>query len=568
MQGNIAILLLLALCFPIVLLTRRLGGSSLIAYILVGAIAGNSGLVEQGNSNVHLLAEMGACLLLFSLGLEMDLPKMRKHLKRVLIGAVGQIGLTIAAGAAMMLALGENWQTAVVIGCCLALSSTLMVLRALDEQHLRNKDEGQTVLGLLLAQDFALAPLLLIIAVIMPNANTHQVNSWVMAGGVIALLFMTVFLRRFLASHLITRIRHAQVPELEVAMSVTIALGTAYFTENLGMGAAVGAFCAGLALGGDEHRNAIETSTRPLQGLMAIIFFISIGLEFNIHFVLDKPHLVIGALIISIFFKAVIAAFALRLTGMKMRSALGAGIMVGQVGEFSFVLVNVAFQGDQGQHQQDIHNLIITVACLSLALTPLLITLAARFLPRSRIDHIVDSGEHIVVAGLGPVGKTIVRVLHESGHPLMLVDRNEKLLAPWKNTGNIICHLGKIEDMEEWLPTLGSKPRIVVLTFPIVDASAMVTERLLKVDPDLIIIARSPFESQIDALYNAGVRYVICDERESARALQPLLEEILGFPVDHPQFRTAHFRKLKTGEYNRHEKPDITEQIEKRETKD
>ncbi len=568
MHGNLGILLLLALCFPIVLLTRRLGGSSLIAYIIVGAIAGNTALVEYDHDNVHLLAEMGAALLLFSLGLEIDLPAMRKYLRRVIVGAIGQIGLTIAAGAGMMLLLGETWQTSIIIGCCLALSSTLMVLRALDEQHLRNKEEGQTVLGLLLAQDFALAPLLLLISFLVPAQDGHQVSTWIVAVGIVGLLLMTFFLRRFLASHLIARVRGAQVPELEVALSVVIALGAAYFTENLGIGAAVGAFCAGLALGGDEHRHAIETSTRPLQGLMAIIFFVSIGMQFNLDFVLNEYVLVIGALVISVFFKAFIAGFALRLTGMSARSAIGAGIMVGQVGEFSFVMVNVAFDNIVTQNQ-DILDLIIAVACLSLAMTPLLINIATRFLPKSNIDQITEKSETIVVGGLGPVGNTIVRALHDSGQSMLLVDRNEKLLAPWQNNERITCHLGKIEEMEEWLPVIGAKPKIVVLTFPIVDASALVAERLLKMDPDLVIIARSPFESQIDILYNAGVRYVICDERESARALRPLLDEILGNPTHHTRFRTSAFRKEPSGEFI----PDdsyrsITEEFEMREKKD
>ena len=292
-------------------------------------------------------------------------------------------------------------------------------------------------------------------------------------------------------------------------------------------------------------------------------------MQFNIDFVFDKPHLVIGALFISIIIKAVIAGFSLRLTGMSVRSAVGCGIMVGQVGEFSFVLVNSAFVSLQPLNT-DIHGLIVSVACLSLALTPLLISIATHFLPKSKIDSIVDKGETIVVAGLGPVGNTVVKALHENGQPLMLIDRNEKLLEPWVNTEGITCHQGKIEVMEEWLPILGTKPRIMVLTFPIVDASALVAERLLKVDPELIIIARSPYEAQIDTLYNAGVRYVICDERETARALSPLLDEILGHESGIlPKLKTSNYRKMSTQEIDELSvNQAISEQIEKRDLED
>ena len=149
--------------------------------------------------------------------------------------------------------------------------------------------------------------------------------------------------------------------------------------------------------------------------------------------------------------------------------------------------------------------------------------LAGRFLPRSQLDLITEPGETVVVAGLGPVGNTVVQALRSQGLPLLLIDRNEHLLSPWSGDQGIRCHQGRIEDMEDWLPILGHRPALVVLTYPIVDASALVATRLRDLDPDLVIVARAPYESQIEVLERAGVRHVICDERETARALLPLL---------------------------------------------
>ncbi|NRA36699.1 MAG: cation:proton antiporter, partial [Planctomycetes bacterium] len=301
----ISILVLLAMCFPIVLLTRRLGGSSLIAYLIVGALASNFDLVKI--NDIHSMAELGATLLLFSLGLELDLPAMRKHIGKVLVASLGQITFTIMIGTVAMIACGVAFNQSVIIGSCLALSSTLMVLRALDEHHLRNKDSGRTIIGILLAQDFAIAPLLIMISFLMPSSNLNTLHVIYV---IVALILMTIFLRRFLASHLIRRIRGAQVPELEIAMSMCIALGAAMLTEDLGIGAAMGAFCAGLALGGDEHSHAIETSTRPLQGLVAIIFFASIGMQFNALYVVENYLLIAIALFVSVLVKSAIAVLA------------------------------------------------------------------------------------------------------------------------------------------------------------------------------------------------------------------------------------------------------------------
>ena len=154
--------------------------------------------------------------------------------------------------------------------------------------------------------------------------------------------------------------------------------------------------------------------------------------------------------------------------------------------------------------------------------------IARHFLPQSRLDSVVDRDETIVVAGLGPVGNAVVEALKHAGQPLMLVDRNEKLLAPWQGTADVRCHHGRIEDMDDWLPALGKRPRAVILTFPIPDTSALVAQRILQVDPQMIIIARSPYAATIDDLRQAGIQYVLCDEIAAAAALGPLLDRALG----------------------------------------
>jgi len=191
-------------------------------------------------------------------------------------------------------------------------------------------------------------------------------------------------------------------------------------------------------------------------------------------------------------------------------------------------LAAAAFNHGGDPSIKHLYSLIIVVTCLSLALTPLLVRIAMIFLPRSRVEDITETCDTIVVAGLGPVGNSVVDTLHHLGHNLLLVDRNERLLAPWRDTPGIKCHKGRIEEMDNWLPILGSRPSLIVLTFPVADTSALVASRLRTIAPELFIVARSAFESQIDLLHNAGVQYVICDERETTRALLPVLEEALG----------------------------------------
>jgi CPA2 family monovalent cation:H+ antiporter-2 len=526
-EGLGAILVLLALGLAVALVFQRLGASALIAYLVTGAVAGPRALalVQDNQHLLESLAQIGASLLLFAIGLELDLGGMRRRLRPVAIASSAQIGLTLAAGTLVAWLNGLALPLAVAVGACLTMTSTVMLLRVLDERKLRNREEGQLVLGVSLMQDIALGPFLVLLSLILPLA---QRPPWVVIAGLMACATATVLLRRAMATAVFNRVRAAQLPELEVAFAVTVALGAATLTAWCGLGAAVGAFCAGLAFGGEENRHTVEASTRPLQRLMAILFFVSMGALFDPRFIAENPWEVASVVVVTVLLKAPLAAFALRLAGLAVRPAIGYGLLLAQMGEFSFVLAATAFVGSDDPAIKHLYQLVVAVTCISLVATPGLVLLAMPFLPRSRLDAITERGETIVVAGLGPVGNTVVTTLRRRGYPLLLVDRNERLLRPWRDTPGVRCHQGRIEDMEDWLPAIGHRPSLVVLTFPIADTSALVARRLRELAPELVIIARSPYQAQVEQLHGAGAQFVICDERATASALLPLLDQALG----------------------------------------
>lgn len=539
-----AVLLVFAVGLPLVLAMHRLRVGALTAYLLTGAVLGTIGrLVPDfgvaSPATLQPLAEIGASMLLFALGLEFDLHGLRRRLRPVLIASAAQIGLTCAVGLGVGVLLGLPFAYAFGLGCCLTMASTLFVLRGLDERGLRSRNEGQLAVGLCLVQDVMIAPMLLAISLVVPGAGGR--SPWAVAVGMAAFAAGTWWFRNMLAGLLIDRIRALKVPEVEVAFAVTVALGAAWLSDLAGLGTALGAFCAGLALGGTEHRATIEAHTRPLQGLMAIVFFSAMGMLFDPGYVAAHPFTVAVALAVALVVKALIAAFAFRLAGMAPRTALGAGLLLGSIGEFSFVIAAAAFAGATDVQGQELYRLLIAITCLGLALTPLLTTVAVRFLPASAIEQVTSHGETIVVAGLGPVGAATVRALMAMGQNLLLVDRNPRLLDGWRGQDGIICHQGRIEDMDDWLPVLGHRPALVVLTFPIADTSAAVARRLTAIDPGLVVVARSPYERQIDLLSAAGVRHVICDERETALALLPVLEAALTEAGrDHRRLRSTN----------------------------
>ena len=533
-----AVLAILALGVVIVLAFQRLGVSALVAYLVTGVIAGPSVLGLVSHESLGPIAQVGAALLLFSIGLELDLSEMRKRLRATLIASTTQICLTIIAGALIARLAGLSLPYAVAVGSCLAMTSSIVLMRALDERKLRARDEGQLSLSVSLMQDVAMGPLLVLIALLAPIG--HSTDLAQLGLGVLLFAAGTLLLRRAMASRLVARLRASKLPELEVAFAVTIALGAATLAERLGLGGAVGAFAAGLALGGRGSREVMENSTRPLTGLSAILFFAAMGALFDVSFV-AKHWFQVGALsLIAIVVKAPLAAVAMRLAGLPWRRAWGCGLLLAGVGEFAFVLAASAFGHSNDPELRHLYDLVIATTCISLASAPLLAALAKPFLPVTSLAGLNHTGDTVVVAGLGPVGNTVVDTLRNHGVPLLLIDRNERLLAPWDGVHGVRTHRGRIEDMEDWMPLIGHRPPLVVLTFPVADASAVVARRLRSLDPNLRIIARSPFTAQVQLLLDAGAHEVICDEAETARALLPMLERILAtVPTQSARLRTT-----------------------------
>ena len=532
-----AILLLLAIGLPIALLFHRLGVSALVAYLLVGALAGPHALGWVQQAHLHELANIGAALLLFTLGLEMDPQALRGQWRPAALAGAVQIGGTIIAGLIAGLLFGFGASLGIALGACLAMSSTLLLLRGLEERRLRTRPEGQISLNVSLLQDISLGPILLALSFLFPVGERPA--WWIMLLGLVGILVGTALLRQVLASRLVARVRGTRLPELEVALAVVVALGAAALSDACGLGAALGAFCAGLAFGGNESRQTSLAAVTSLQGLTAILFFAATGTQFDPRWVWNELWLVVAALIASLVIKSAIAGLALRLAGMSVRSAIGCGILLGNIGEFGFVMAAAAFggivHGDAPNPEVvRLYKLIIAVTFLSFLSFPLLAWAASRLLPRTSLDDITATGATVVVAGLGPVGNTVVAQLRERGLPVLLVDRNEALLRPWRGAPGIAVFRGPIEDMEQWLPLLGHRPSVVVLAFPIADTSAVVARRLRSFDPGLVVIARAPYLAQVDMLRAAGAHEVICDEEATGAALAPALARALRIAAADP----------------------------------
>lgn len=372
---NIAIVVVAALACG--LLLTRFRQPAIIGYILAGVILGPSGLaLIEDREQVALLAELGVLMLLFIIGLELDLRAFRNVLPIALPAMLLQIGLGI--GVTQLIAQFFDWSIAIVmlVGCAMALSSTAVAIKILESSGEIHTAAGRVAIGVLIAQDLAVVPMLLFI-----NGLASGDGIGLSALAVVAL--STIFLALFII--FLSRRKRMVLPfaagvkdniDLSALAAVTLCFAAAAATGLMGLSPAFGAFIAGLFIGNTDHRHEIMHSAQPVQSLTMMVFFLSVGLLIDIHFIWDNLLAVLGILALVTIGKTAANITILRLLRQPWQRAFLVGVVIGQVGEFSFVLAAAGLAN--GILSPRLNQLMVAVIALSLMSSPLWLSVARR----------------------------------------------------------------------------------------------------------------------------------------------------------------------------------------------
>ncbi len=366
------------------ILLVRLRQPAIVGYIVAGVILGPSGLeLVQNREAVAFLAELGVILLLYFIGMELSLRSFRHIWRVAVVTTVAQIALSL--GVTFSVAHFFHWPTshAVLFGFCLALSSTAVAVKVLDDIGALRQKAGRIAVGILIAQDLAVAPMLIFVTSFAGDGFSYFVFIEVAASiglllGVI--LFMTRRQRINLPFHGILESRR----EISTMGSIALCFGAATLAGLLGMSPAFGAFLAGLIVGNSAQRQALHENAEPVQAVLLMVFFLSVGLLIDIGFLFDNLGIVLIILAFVTIFKTVLNITVLRLQGVDFQNAFLASVVIGQLGEFSFVLAGAASSAEV--INSDVSRLIISVAVLSLMTSPILVDLARRLASRNLRD--------------------------------------------------------------------------------------------------------------------------------------------------------------------------------------
>lgn len=366
------IALILAIAFAGEVVLRRLRQPALVGYILAGVIMGPSVLgVIHGGEQVSFLAELGILLLLFIVGLELDLAKFAK-ISRIAIGTTAfQIAasLVVVGGVGWML----DWPLAriLVLGFAISLSSTAVAIRMLENMGGINTPQGQTAIGILVAQDLAFIPMLLLVG----SFSAGEFNPWGLLKIALAVGFLVYAIRvlsRRSAADLIPPWVKSQFTgdndQTLVLKALAACFACAALSGALGLSASYGAFVAGLLIGSTPHSHKYEDRARPLFDILMMVFFLSVGLLIDLRFLFENWGSILLVLLAVMALKTFVNTAVLRWMGMERREALDMGTVLGQIGEFSFVLAALGYS--TGAIQPDGYKYVVTLIALSLIFTP------------------------------------------------------------------------------------------------------------------------------------------------------------------------------------------------------
>jgi monovalent cation:H+ antiporter-2, CPA2 family len=541
------LILLLALTAAGLALFERMRLPAIAGFLVVGAIAGPGGLgLVPDPDRVRLLAEIGVIFLLFEIGLELPLSRLRDLGRMGLIAGGTQVVLTVGIVALGAGAMGLPPATALILGGLISMSSTALVIRLLSDEAQIDAPHGRLAVSVLVFQDLAIVPFLLAIPFLADGGESSATGLIVSVLRMGAALALVIFIVRIGVPRVLNAVAKARSPDLFSLLALLIVLGSAFLAEELGLTLAVGAFLAGVAAASSPYAQQLFSEVVPLRGVVLGIFFTAIGMLFEPQSLMNHAPLVILYLTVTLLLKTcIVAAAGHLLLGYSIRAALLAGLALSQTGEFTFVLAEAAAQA--GLLGEPYYQVVLSGSILSLLASPFVMRAAPRIADvvaswsdrsESRQESVPAVDEElrrtrVVIIGYGPAGQTLTRLLRSVDIPYVIIDNNPRAVERAQAHEPHI-HFGDATRpfLLNWLGV--EQARLVVVAISDALATRRIVTRIRLSAPDTPVLARTRYVLEVDPLENAGATSVVAEEFEAsielvARTLE--LFEIAPGPI-------------------------------------
>lgn len=539
------ILLLLIVSVVGVALFKRINLPPVLAYLFVGMVVGPYGLGWiPDTEQTRFLAEFGVVFLLFTIGLEFSLPYLMAMKKEMLgLGGAQVIGTTFVA-AGIALAFGMSVEAAFVLGGIMAMSSTAIVTKQLSERMELTSRHGRSSVGILLFQDIAVVPFLIVIPLLGASTDNSILGElvWALIKGVFVVAAMLA-IGHWLLRPVFQWIAGFHSAELFTLTALLFALAAASSTHHFGLSLAFGAFLAGMLLGETEFKHQVEADMRPFRDVLLGLFFVTVGMLLDVTTLLDILHWVVLLTIVIILFKVWSITWMAIKFGAEKGVALRTGIVMGQGGEFGLALLALALSTNLYAPTES--QIILASIILSMAISPFMINnngVLAKYIFRASytqnrndiVEQVAATGrelnDHVVICGYGRIGQNIGRLLENEGFQFTALDLDPLIVREAREAGDPVNYGDSTHaDILEAAGLMQAK--VLVISYDDVNSALKIIEQVRMMRADIPILVRTADDANLERLQTAGATEVIPETLEASLMLASHVLVLMQVPV-------------------------------------
>ena len=537
-----------------VVLCRYLKLPPILGYLVVGVLIGPNALALAGDSaSIGYLAEFGVVFLMFAIGLEFNLPKLRSL--RLIVFGLGtlQVLITIAGTIVgqhllswLLPLLGQSWQMdwkgALVLGAAMAMSSTAIVVKLMAERLELDSEHGRRVIGVLLFQDLAVVPLLVMIPALNSSpAEMAQSLAWAGLKAMLLLALLLVGGQRLMRWWL-TLVARRKSAELFMLNLLLVTLGLAWLTEHAGLSLALGAFVAGILIAETEYKHQVETDIRPFHDVLLGLFFISIGMKLDWRLVIEQWHLVVLLSLLPVLAKFVLIAGLAKLFKAPTGVALRTGIYLAQAGEFGFVLLSLGMQNQLLTAQWG--SPVLASMVLSMLATPFMIMFSNQVVMKlSSSDWMLQSlqlttiarkaikvNAHVIICGYGRSGQNLARLLDGEQIPYIALDLDPDRVRQAAAAGQSVV-FGDAARLQSLMAAGLARASAVVISYTDTPSALKILHLVQSRSPQVPVVVRTIDDSDLERLRAAGATEVVPEAIEGSLMLASHALVLVGVPM-------------------------------------
>lgn len=537
------VLLLLASSVVVVAIFRFLHLPPIIGYLLVGALIGPNALSLMSDvEDARHLAEFGVVFLMFTIGLEFSLPRLFS-MKRLVFGlGLAQVLVTMLVMLLLAALFGVSWRSAIALGGALAMSSTAIASKLLVERGELDSAHGRQIMGILLFQDLAVVPLLILLPALHGDGEELMHALMGALGKAVMVLAIVLFLGQRMMRGWFTLVAKRKSNELFMLNVLLITLGLAWLTEKTGLSLALGAFLAGMLISETEYRFMVEEDIKPFRDVLLGLFFITVGMYLDPRLIAQNFLAVVALLLALLVLKLLVIMGLVRLFGARAGTALRTGLWLCAGGEFGFVLLTLGVE----QHllEPKVTQTVLAAMVLSLVVAPFLIHfsdkivlrfVASEWMQRSMMltqiaARTITSDKHVILCGYGRTGQHLARFLEKETIPLVALDIDPERVREAAAAGDSVV-FGDASQRETLIAAGLMRANVVVVTSNDAQLCLRVLHHAHELRPDLPVVVRAAGELDVARFKAAGAAEVVPEALESSVMLATHALALLGIPM-------------------------------------